>query len=144
MADYEKSSKALSAKELVSILLVIAVLLAGAVPIYKTINKHAAEMNCKKNLEVAIETLEKVLVDYKVDDYSWGGEYPVKSENGGTINWVYLGLNGNQISEIISSLNESDVYPADGEEWTINVTPDENGDYHAEVVCNDPEHIIEE
>ena len=142
MADYEKSSKDLSKKELISILVVIAVLLTIAVPIYKLILYQADKMNCKNNQEAAIEILDTGLNEYIVDDYTTVYEGSTDTRSGGIINVESKGIPEEVVYKLVSDLDEKGCVPLENEQWTVAITCKEGAQFSIELNCNNPKHIL--
>ena len=140
MSDYEKSSKDLSAKELISILVVMAVLLAGAVPVYNLILKQADKMNCKNNQQAAVELLNNKIEGYLIDDTTCEYEGTIDTENGGSIVVDSNGLPEDVINNLVSALDESGYVPLENEKWILTADYNENGDYSIEIICENPKH----
>ncbi len=140
MADYEKSSKDLSAKELISILVVMAILLVGAVPVYNLILKQADKMNCKNNQQAAVEILNNKIEDYLIDDTTCEYEGTIDTKNGGSIVVDSDGLSEVVMNELVSALDESGCVPLENEKWTLAADYNENGDYSIEIICENPKH----
>lgn len=137
MADYEKSSKDLSKKELLLIVVAMAVLLIGAVPVYNYIMRDSAAINCRNAQESIVAAVENVVCEKTVREKIATCEIVADDDGNATLRSSYC-LSESEKTEIQSALQGISGCPEDGTVLTLTVS--ENGE--VSIACSDLQHNL--
>lgn len=139
MADYEKSSKDLSKKELLLIVVAMAILLIGAVPVYNYIMRDSAAINCRKAQESIVAAVEEVFSETPTREKTATCRIVADENGNATLETAYC-LSESEKIEMQSALQG--ISTCAEESTVLTLTVNENGEVR--VVCSDSQHNLSE